>query len=320
MSRTRASATRKSKSRTGSPKRPVRKSAVKRTGGTRRSAAGTTHRGRAKSVPKSPRHGIRKPVKVKAKPRVVKVVKKAVSRVRKSPPANVKKTNDQIKMKRTTTEKTKTGVEKSAKKVQPTHVAGAIKPAAVAAEAVAVPKVKTPKAAAKSTAPKVELPPVVPEPEPAPAPTTGRRKSRAEREHRETVAASRERAKPTRARGTKIPGFDDELMQDYVMDEEVEEEELPDEMALDPLELPLELLDPELVEVPRPAAPPKPKQKVSTVNRRQQACANCGNTYSWLSVEQLCFSCLKKKLAQRKREDESFTGYASEPEEEEDAS
>ncbi len=98
-----------------------------------------------------------------------------------------------------------------------------------------------------------------------------------------------------------------------------DDDALGEEIELDPLEIPLELLDPELVEVPRPTSP-KPKPKPVKTERRPQVCAGCGNPYTWLSVEQLCFSCLKKKLAQRKREDESYGGFSGEVEEEEDNS
>ena len=230
-------------------------------------------------------------------------------------------------MKRTTpdkpkaapSEKEKPTKRKETAKVKEPMTAKETKSKAVAAAPPLVPvpppavketKAKAPKAAAKATAPKVDLPPEVIDAE-----ITSRRKPR---EPRDQGAPAK--PKGSRSRAPKIPGFDDELMQDYVMDEEPEEEEIQDEMALDPLELPLELLDPELVEVPRPAAPPKAKQKVATANRRQQPCANCGNMYTWLSVDQLCFNCLKKKLAQRKREDESYSGFTPEAEEEEDFS
>ncbi len=94
-------------------------------------------------------------------------------------------------------------------------------------------------------------------------------------------------------------------------------EALDDELAMDPMEMPLELLDPDLVEVPRPTAAPKPKPVTS---RRLQTCAGCGNRFPWLSVEQLCFNCLKRKLAQRKREDETYPGFTGEVEEEEETS
>jgi hypothetical protein len=92
---------------------------------------------------------------------------------------------------------------------------------------------------------------------------------------------------------------------------------IPEDIVLDPDGLPLPLLDPELVEVPRPVTP-KPKPKITRSDRRPQVCAGCGGTFTWLSVENLCFSCLKRKLAQRKREDESYTGFTPEPEEEDD--
>ena len=93
---------------------------------------------------------------------------------------------------------------------------------------------------------------------------------------------------------------------------------VPEDIELDPLEIPLELLDPDLVDVPRPQTPPRPKPKPARSERRMQQCAACGGMFQWVSVERLCFSCLKRKLSQRKREDESYSGYPSEPEEESD--
>jgi len=129
----------------------------------------------------------------------------------------------------------------------------------------------------------------------------------------ESLNGAAPRPKSTRGSKSKSFGFADELMQDYVMDDEPAREEL----SREPLELPLELLDPELVEVPRPTPKPKPKPVTS---KRQQACQACGNTFPWLSVEQLCFTCLKRRLAQRKREDETYPGFTGEVEEEEDVS
>jgi hypothetical protein len=105
-----------------------------------------------------------------------------------------------------------------------------------------------------------------------------------------------------------VPGADDDAA-------------IPEDLELDPLEIPLELLDPELVDVPRPSVPPKPKPKLPRSERRPQNCAGCGGQYTWLSVDGLCFSCLKKKLAARKRDDEVYGGgFAAEAAEEEDDS
>jgi len=322
MSRTGGTISRKSKTNT---RNVDRKSAAKRPRGTSKSAPLSRHGSRAKPAAKTGRHGIR------TSARVVRTPSRSAKPVRKGTASKVMKPGVKKTMKRTTpdkprapaSEKTKPAkMKESPKAKEPVKVkekepakvkAVAPPPPPVAAaplpsKETREPKVKTPKVV-KAAVPPVELPPE------EDGKVTARRKPREPHDHDPQA-----KPKGTRSRAPKIPGFDDELMQDYVMDEEPEEEEIQDEMALDPLELPLELLDPELVEVPRPSATPKPKQKVATANRRQQACANCGNTFNWLSVEQLCFNCLKKKLSQRKREDESYSGFTPEAEEEEDFS
>lgn len=316
MSRTGGTISRKSKTSTKSVER---KSPAKRPRGTAKPAPATPRSSRAKPAPKPVRHGIRTSTRAAKPPRAARP-----DSARKAPTAKALKTVSKKEMKRTTPDKPKAPLSSKEKPAKRKETAKAKEPVATketkAITAAAVPtpvpapppvvketKAKAPKAAAKATAPKVDLPLVESEEKIA-----SRRKSRAH--------DAPPKPKGSRSRAAKIPGFDDELMQDYVMDEESEEEEIQDEMALDPLELPLELLDPELVEVPRPAAPPKAKQKVATANRRQQPCANCGNMYTWLSVDQLCFNCLKKKLAQRKREDETYSGFTPEAEEEEDFS
>ncbi len=103
--------------------------------------------------------------------------------------------------------------------------------------------------------------------------------------------------------------FLDEFDEDAVLDEDVI---IPDAIELDPLDVPIDLLDPDLIETPpaRPAAPPKPKPNRN--DRRQQKCDSCGGMYGWLSVERLCFNCLKKKIAAKKREEEGYTtGFGS---------
>ncbi|MDD5089150.1 MAG: hypothetical protein PHI18_10195, partial [bacterium] len=91
--------------------------------------------------------------------------------------------------------------------------------------------------------------------------------------------------------------------------EPIEDEELvADDLELGHLEIPIELLDPDLVEIPKPALP-KPKPKPVTSERRERACASCGGMFFWLSVEGFCFSCLKKRLAQRRRDDETAPTY-----------
>jgi len=102
-----------------------------------------------------------------------------------------------------------------------------------------------------------------------------------------------------------LPAVEDEVEEDAVIPENLEE--------LDPLDLPLALLDPDLVEVPRPAGPIRPKPK-PRAERQPKQCASCGQMFNWLSVDQLCFNCLKKKLAAKKREDESYGGFTPEAE------
>jgi hypothetical protein len=106
-----------------------------------------------------------------------------------------------------------------------------------------------------------------------------------------------------------LPATEDEVEEDAVIPENLEE--------LDPLDLPLALLDPDLVEVPRPVGPTRPKPK-PRVERQPKPCASCGQMFTWLSVDQLCFNCLKKKLAAKKREDESYGGYTPEAEDSSD--
>lgn len=112
-----------------------------------------------------------------------------------------------------------------------------------------------------------------------------------------------------------------DLVEEYIEDDLVLEEDalvVPDNIELDPIGIPLTLLDPELVEVPRPT-PPKPKPKISRAERRAHTCTGCGGTFIWLSVDGLCFSCLKRRLSQRKREDEGFTAFTPEAEEDDES-
>jgi hypothetical protein len=117
------------------------------------------------------------------------------------------------------------------------------------------------------------------------------------------------------------PGVEADLVEEYIEDDLALEEDaliVPDDIELDPIGIPLTLLDPELVDVPRPT-PPKPKPKVTKTERRTHTCAGCGGTFIWLSVDGLCFSCLKRKLSQRKREDEGFSGFTPEAEEDDES-
>lgn len=110
-----------------------------------------------------------------------------------------------------------------------------------------------------------------------------------------------------------------DFIEEDALEPEVDEELIGGELELDHLEIPIELLDPNLVDVPKPATPPKPKPKPLASERRERACAACGQMFFWLSVEGLCFSCLKRRLAQRRREDETVPTYEAPPEEEEES-
>lgn len=107
------------------------------------------------------------------------------------------------------------------------------------------------------------------------------------------------------------------LADDLPTADEIEEDDvvIPEDLSeLDPLDLPLALLDPDLLEVPRPVGPPRPKPK-PRVERQPKQCASCKGMFAWLSVDRICFNCLKKKLAAKKREDEAYGGFTPEPEE-----
>jgi len=125
----------------------------------------------------------------------------------------------------------------------------------------------------------------------------------------------REKAgRPSKAK--PLDAIDEFLADDVPATDDIEEEDaiIPEDLSeLDPLDLPLALLDPELVEVPRPVGPMRPKPK-PRVERNPKQCAGCGGMFTWLSVDQLCFNCLKKKLAAKKREDEAYGGFTPEAE------
>jgi hypothetical protein len=94
------------------------------------------------------------------------------------------------------------------------------------------------------------------------------------------------------------------------------------DLPIEDLDIPLELWDPELLDVTRPApapAPKPPKPKPPKADKRQQRCQNCGATFTWLSVDGLCFNCLKKKVAQKRREDETFSGFTHEAEDDDES-
>jgi hypothetical protein len=88
----------------------------------------------------------------------------------------------------------------------------------------------------------------------------------------------------------------------------------PDDLALVDLEIPIDFLDPDLIDIAapiKPAAPKPPKPKPPKADRRQVPCSGCGQTVGWLSVEGLCFNCLKKKIAAKRRDDETYSGSYS---------
>lgn len=107
-----------------------------------------------------------------------------------------------------------------------------------------------------------------------------------------------------------------DLLDDHIVSDD-EEDVIAEPDELDPLGIPIELLAPELREAAKSAALAKPKPKQPKAERRLSQCTYCGGTFNWLSVEKLCFACVKKKLAQRKRDDESYSGF-SEPADDDD--
>jgi hypothetical protein len=93
-----------------------------------------------------------------------------------------------------------------------------------------------------------------------------------------------------------------------------------EDLPIEALDIPLELWDPELLDVTRPPPAPKPpKPKPPKADKRQQQCQNCGATFTWLSVDGLCFNCLKRKVAQKRREDETFSGFTHEAEDDDES-
>ena len=93
-----------------------------------------------------------------------------------------------------------------------------------------------------------------------------------------------------------------------------------EDLPIEGLDIPLELWDPELLDVNRPPPAPKPpKPKPAKADKRQQQCQNCGATFTWLSVDGLCFTCLKRRVAQRRREDESYSGFTAEAEDDDES-
>lgn len=300
MSRTGASTSRTSKLRAKSTNRkPAKKVARSK----RAAPAGRTRRAKPAVKPKT-RHKIRTRGSSKPTVRRGAVSRVAKPRLKQDAPvkrktASVKTADDTKAMKRTISHQSKIAAEVKEKRKPATK-----EPSNVRASA--------PPKETKPRVPKLASPPAPPKTSPEPLPLHPKQV--------EEDVTNGTRAKSVRGpRSNKTFRFDDDLMQDYVMDDDVGRAGLDEELTIEPLELPLELLDPELVDVPRPVSPPKPKPK-PVAGKRQQKCANCGTMYAWLSVEQLCFVCLKKKLAQRKREDETYPGFTGEPEEEEEAS
>jgi hypothetical protein len=206
---------------------------------------------------------------------------------------------------------------KKAAKSEPTQVIAATE-AAAERSAPAPSAATTPRKRAAKSKSAEPAPPARPERDEDEGPLFGEGKLSASDEDDEPgrdAAETDEFFEPKRGRGGRggrtprafdadndfLEALDDDLPLD-------DEDELnPDAIDIDPLDVPLELLDPELVEVPRPALPPKPKPKPPRSERRQQKCDGCGQLYGWLSVEKLCFNCLKKKLSQRKSPDENYS-------------
>lgn len=104
-------------------------------------------------------------------------------------------------------------------------------------------------------------------------------------------------------RGKKRSPTEEFLVEDMEGEEEIEEaDDLIDD--LDPVSGTL-ILDPDLIGPPAPAPlPPRPKR----LPPRQQTCVDCGQQFGWLSIERVCFNCLKRRVAARKR-DEDYSGY-----------
>ncbi|MBL0061476.1 MAG: hypothetical protein IPP40_08345 [bacterium] len=105
-------------------------------------------------------------------------------------------------------------------------------------------------------------------------------------------------------RARKRSATEEFLEEDMEEVEEVEDVEILDD--LDPFSSAL-ILDPELAgPPPAPVSqlPPRPKRLAP----RMQTCADCRQQYGWLSIEKVCFNCLKKRVAQRKK-DEDYSGY-----------
>ncbi len=117
-------------------------------------------------------------------------------------------------------------------------------------------------------------------------------------------ARSKKRDGKKAMRGRKRSATEEFLEEDMEETEEVEDVEILDD--LDPFASTL-ILDPELAgPPPAPPAqlPPRPKRLAP----RMQVCADCGQQFGWLSIEKVCFNCLKKRVAQRKK-DEDYSGY-----------
>ncbi len=94
------------------------------------------------------------------------------------------------------------------------------------------------------------------------------------------------------------------LEEDSEESEETEDVEILDD--LDPFTSTL-ILDPELSgPPPAPVAPLPPRPK--RLAPRLQTCVDCGQQFGWLSMEKVCFACLKRRVAQRKK-DEDYSGY-----------
>jgi len=202
------------------------------------------------------------------------------------------------------------------------------------AKPVVMPKksASVPPAAKKKTKPVKEKTLKPQKPSPAPVESSTKSEKRTFKRRVETAAEPlapvRRRKKTSAASDSSAeifspsPAEDFSPVADFIEEdtlETIEDEEIvADDLELGSLDIPIELLDPDLVDIPKPA-PPKPKPKPPASERRERTCASCGGMFFWLSVEGLCFSCLKRRLAQRRRDDETAPTYEA-PSEEEDES
>jgi hypothetical protein len=117
------------------------------------------------------------------------------------------------------------------------------------------------------------------------------------------------KAKTPRKKHLTVKSLTEEFLEEATLIIVDDDDLDPNLVDLDPLDAPV-VLDPEIIDSeplikPRPAAPPKPK--TGKLAPRTHTCARCGGKFPWISAEKLCFSCVKKNIAQ-KRSDDTFSG------------